>query len=93
MLGRITYDVPVVTQGANLICWVACMAMVASERQGKSVGVGQFTGGFDPSNASIPDPAGAGSNWSLIERLLANAGFYSDVIKPTAADIENSILS
>jgi hypothetical protein len=58
-MGRIVYDVPLATQAANPICWVTCMAMIASERRGYSVGVGEFTGGFDPSSASIPNPAGA----------------------------------
>lgn len=52
------YDVPVVWQGAeNPICWVASMAMIESYWTQSSVGVGKYTGGFDPSNSSIPNPA------------------------------------
>jgi hypothetical protein len=51
------YDVPMIKQGANPICWISCMAMVASEREQMSIGVGAFTGGFDPGNSSIPNPA------------------------------------
>ena len=51
------YDIPMIQQGANPICWVTCMAMVASEREQMSIGVGTFTGGFDPNNSSIPNPA------------------------------------
>jgi hypothetical protein len=64
------------------------MAMIASERQRMSVRGGEFTGGFDPSLASIPDPACAGSNWDLIRRLLMRAGFNSAAINSDAAEIE-----
>ncbi len=87
-MGRITYDVPLVTQARSPICWVCCMAMIASERQGRSVGVGEYTDGFDPSSASIPDPAGAGSNWDLIGRLLRRAGFASAALNPSVDEIE-----
>jgi len=56
-MGRVVYDVPLVRQETNLICWVACTAMVASERLGYSIGVGNYAHGFDPSNSNIPDPA------------------------------------
>src|SRR6266404_7309635 len=87
-MGRVVYDVPLVTQAANPICWVTCMAMIASERRGYSVGVGEFTGGFDPSSASIPNPAGGGSDWDLIRRLLARASFNSAAINPDADEVE-----
>jgi len=88
-MGRVVYDVPLVTQAANPICWVACMAMIASERLSMSMGVGAYTDGFDPSNSSIPDPAGQGSNWDLIRRLLARAGFTSAAMNSDATEIEN----
>lgn len=54
---RLQYDVPLVVQLQNPICWVCCMAMVASERRKVSVGVGTYIRGFDPSLGSIPNPA------------------------------------
>ena len=51
-----SYDVPLVIQAANPICWVACLAMVESYWTNSSVGVGKYTGGFDPSDSSIPNP-------------------------------------
>ncbi|HMK84697.1 MAG TPA: papain-like cysteine protease family protein [Steroidobacteraceae bacterium] len=74
-MGRVVYDVPVVVQAANPICWVACMAMVASERKQASVGVGAFANGFDPSFASIPNPAGI--DYEKFKRLLKASGFTS----------------
>lgn len=62
------------------------MAMVASERRGYSVGVGEFADGFDPSNSSIPNPA---SNWDDFIRRLDRCGFSSAAINPTAAEIES----
>ena len=53
-----SYEVPVVEQGAeNPICWIACLAMVESYVLQESIGVGNFTGGFDPSQACIGNPA------------------------------------
>lgn len=52
------FDVPVVEQGAeNPICWVASMAMVESYWTQSSVGVGKYTGGFDPANSCIENMA------------------------------------
>jgi len=56
---RVQYEVPLVSQGQNPICWVCCMAMVASERRHVSVGVGTYIRGFDPSLGSIPNPVPA----------------------------------
>ncbi|MGH7023568.1 MAG: C39 family peptidase [Caulobacteraceae bacterium] len=89
-MGRIVYEVPLVTQGANPICWVACMAMVASERRGYSVGVDHFTG-FDPSNASIADPDGG--DWAVLYRLLGRAGFNYAALSPNQSEIENTLAS
>jgi Papain-like cysteine protease AvrRpt2 len=89
-MGRIVYDIPLVTQAANPICWVACMAMVASERQQTSVGVGNFAGGFDPSNASMTTDI-TGVDWNLTNRLLANAGFAQASINPKADELESAL--
>lgn len=85
-MGRVTYDVPVIVQLANPICWVACMAMVASERKSVSIGVGAFANGFDPSYSSIPNPAGV--DWEKFKRLLAAAGFSTGAMNPSATEIE-----
>ncbi len=50
------YDVPLVEQFANPVCWVACMAMVESERRQMSIGIGKYVG-IDPSQGCIPNPA------------------------------------
>jgi hypothetical protein len=53
---RLQYDVPLVVQTLNPICWVCSMAMVASERRKVSVSVSSYIHGFDPSFGSIPNP-------------------------------------
>jgi len=85
-MGRVTYDVPLITQAQNPICWVACMAMVASERVGHSVGVGNYMNGFDPSSASIPNPT---AGWDDQYRRLQQNGFTSVAANPNAGEIEN----
>ncbi|MGH7460171.1 MAG: papain-like cysteine protease family protein [Longimicrobiales bacterium] len=86
-MGRVVYDVPLVTQVANPICWVACMAMVASERLGVSVGVGRYTNGFDPSNSSIANHALG--RLRLTQQLMRQAGFTSVAIGASGNDVED----
>lgn len=57
-MAQTSFEVPVVEQGAeNPICWVACLAMVDSYWSDSSVGVEKFSGGFDPAQACIGNPA------------------------------------
>jgi hypothetical protein len=51
------YDVVVVEQADNPICWMASLAMVDSYWSGSSVGIGAYTDGFDPAQACIGNPA------------------------------------
>jgi hypothetical protein len=69
------YPVPMVAQGQNPICWVSCMAMVASERRKVTVGVGDYIHGFDPSLGSIPNPYDGG--YSDYANRLNRCGFTS----------------
>lgn len=85
-MGRVVYDVPLVTQAQNPICWVACMAMVASERLGYSVGVGRYADGFDPSNSSIPNLSRRPGD---AIRIMEGYGFTSVGINPNAVEIES----
>jgi len=88
-MGRVVYEVPLITQGSpgawSPICWVACMAMVASERRGVSVGVGSYTGGFDPGSSSIPNP---GADNDDIVRRMERCGFTCLGINATNDEIE-----
>lgn len=72
-MASVGYDVPLVIQAQNPICWVASMAMIESYWRGASVGVGKYTGGFDPSTSSIPNPAS--DVWDFQNRM-AGFGFY-----------------
>jgi hypothetical protein len=69
---QIAYDVEVIVQEQNPICWVASCAMVKGFGTKTSVGVGEFTGGFDPSNSCIANLAG---NWSQCVDLMTSWGF------------------
>src|SRR5215472_15693568 len=69
---KIAYDVEVITQEQNPICWVASCAMAKGFGTKSSVGVGEFTGGFDPSNSCIANLAG---NWSQCVDLMGDWGF------------------
>jgi len=51
------YDVVVVEQAANPICWMASLAMVDSYWSQSSVGIGTYSGGFDPAQGCIGNPA------------------------------------
>lgn len=71
-MSNIKYDVEVIVQEQNPICWVASCAMVKGYGTKASVGVGEFTGGFDPSNSCIANLAG---NWSQCTDLMGSWGF------------------
>ncbi|GAB2530511.1 papain-like cysteine protease family protein [Spirosoma aerophilum] len=89
-MGRVVYDVPLVTQLRNPICWITCMAMVSSERLGYSIGVGHFAQGFDPSNSAIANPAtGLNDFYDRLERC----NFSSVGINSTASELENTLKS
>jgi len=57
------------------------MAMVASDRLQRSIGVGAYTNGFDPSNASIPNLS---IDWDDQYRRLAINGFTSELLGASA---------
>jgi hypothetical protein len=85
-MGRVTYDVPLVIQAQNPICWMASLAMVASYKRGASVGVGYYSSGFDPSNSSIPNPTtGFEDHYARLTRF----GFVSVAVNPNPAEIES----
>ena len=71
-MGQIRFTVPMIAQGNNPICWIACVAMITSWRRHASIGIGNFTGGFDPSSACIPDP---NASWADFERRMHEFGF------------------
>ena len=57
-MAQTSYDVVVVEQGAdNPICWMACLAMVESFWTRASIGIGKYSGGFEPGQACIGNPA------------------------------------
>ena len=69
---RIAFDVEVIVQEQNPICWIASCAMVKSFGMKSSVGIGDFTGGFDPSDSCIANLAG---NWAQCTALMSDWGF------------------
>ena len=87
-MARIIYKVPVVRQGQNPICWVACAAMVLSFKEKRSVTVGEINNGFDPSNSSMKNPA---ATWDAFYDILDGLGFVSTgpQMSPGVAYIED----
>jgi len=71
---RIVHSVPMVQQGPNPICWVACAAMIMSFKQRRSVTIGEINAGYDPSNSSMTNPA---VTWARFFELLESLGFTS----------------
>jgi hypothetical protein len=72
-MGQISFNVPMIPQGSNPICWLACVAMITSFKTNTTHPISEFTGGYDPSNSCIPDP-NAGS-WGALYANLTKFGF------------------
>jgi len=85
-MARVVYNVPLVRQLNSHICWVACMAMVASERLSKSIAISRYTNGFDPINSSIPNPAS--SMIDFVSRMSYH-GFASVAINATVSELQS----
>lgn len=56
-MAKIRYFVPLIQQYDNAICWLVCAAMIRSYQGKSSSDISEYTGGFDPSSSSIPNPA------------------------------------
>lgn len=74
-MGHVYFDVPMIAQGNNPICWIACMAMITSSKTKTTHPISEFTGGFDPSSACIADP---NKGWDDLYANLAKFGFAAD---------------
>jgi hypothetical protein len=74
--GAVHFRVPMVSQGPSPICWIACIAMIASFKGRASLGTGSFTGGFDVSESSVPSTWGSGGP-NFYDRLRA-LGFVTE---------------
>jgi papain like cysteine protease AvrRpt2 len=74
-MGHVYFDVPMIKQGQEPICWVACVAMITSFKTKTLHGISEFTGGSDPGSACIPNPA---KDWKDLYQKLANFGFSVD---------------
>jgi len=66
------YDVELIVQEMNPICWIASCAMAKGYSTGSSVGVGEFTNGLDPSTSCIANLA---NSWSECTDLMMQWGF------------------
>lgn len=88
-MASVWYDVPLVRQEANPICWVTCMAMIAAEREGHSPIIEKYNNGFNPDNSSSGNPA---TSFSDFVTRLARCGFSSGSLD-TSADAIASFLN
>lgn len=80
---NVIYDVEVVRQEANPICWVASCAMVKGYSTQSSVGVGELTGGFDPATSCIGNLA---TRWADCTDLMNKWGFDVFSVADLSAD-------
>lgn len=71
-MGQVNFFVPLIAQGNNPICWIACVAMIKSFKSNSTRSISEFTGGFDPSSACIPGTPGSNDD------RLRNLGFTTD---------------
>jgi hypothetical protein len=71
-MSKVQHDVEVILQAQNPICWIASCAMVKGFGTQTSIGIGEFTGGFDPASSSIANLAG---NWKKCTDLMETWGF------------------
>jgi len=85
-MAKIAYDVELIRQENNPICWVASCAMVKGYGTQSSVGVGDLAGGFDPSNSCIANLAG---NWQQCVDAMNNWGFSVSAV----SDLDNPPLT
>jgi len=74
-MGHVYFHVDMIEQGQNPICWIACVAMLTSYKTKSTHSIGEFTGGFDPSNSCIPDP---NKGWADLYSNLDKFGFNVD---------------
>jgi hypothetical protein len=81
-MAQVANDVEVIVQEQNPICWVASCAMVKGFGTKASVGVGEFTGGFDPWNSCIANLAG---DWSQRVDLMNNWVFAVSSVNDLAS--------
>src|SRR5215467_11930676 len=58
-MGQISFSVPLIPQGDNPICWIACVAMVVSFKTNTTRSIGEFAGGIDSSSACVPGTTGS----------------------------------
>ncbi len=71
-MSNIHYDVELLRQENNPICWVASCAMVKGYGVQACVGIGDLTGGFDPYNSCIANLA---TSWTDCTDKIAGWGF------------------
>jgi hypothetical protein len=76
MMGHVYFHVEMIPQGQNPICWIACVAMITSFKTKTTHPISEFTGGFDPSSACIPDP---NTGWNDIFVNVVDFPFYGPV--------------
>jgi hypothetical protein len=89
------YDVELLRQEQNPICWVASCAMVKGFAKSVCLGIGDLTGGFDPSNSCIANLA---SSYDDCTKTMEGWGFAvkstGDVASGSVTDADlNNFLS
>ncbi len=89
-MGFCLYQVPMVEQGPNPICWVACAAMILSWKKQASVSIGDLIGS-DPSNSCVLNPGGG--TFPALRTYLEGWGFVCEAaaLTPTGDYVEQRL--
>lgn len=87
-MAKISFTVPMIPQGNNAICWIACVAMITSFKTQSTRSIGEFTDGADPSSSCVPGTEG--SNDGRLEKfgftvtgsnMSINSSFIEDTLR------------
>jgi hypothetical protein len=94
-MGFSLFRVPMVQQGDNPICWVACAAMILSYKRNASVTIGSLIGA-DPAFSSIGDVSAAPTDalgWAKTRSYLQSWGFTCETLtqSPSSDYIEERL--
>lgn len=68
-MANIFYTVPMIEQGNNPICWIACVAMIKSFKTQSMRSISEFTNGAEPSSSCVNGTEGSNDG------RLAKLGF------------------
>lgn len=87
-MGNISFMVPLIPQGDNAICWIACVAMIKSFKTQTTHSISEFTNGADPDSSCVSGTAGS-NDARLVKlgftvhgaRMSINSSYVEDTLR------------